>query len=93
MLNSVCTFVCTVPFGIFRALHTQTEGGTMLSLTIKILISLIALFATTTLLTEGRLPFGVIGAGMIAIGRRELRFAMVRYRPNRTYYRLSVVQA
>ncbi len=64
----------------------------MIGLTIKVIISLLALFTVTYLLTEGRLPFGVIGAGMIAIGRRELRFALIRYRPNRTYYRLMVVQ-
>lgn len=64
----------------------------MIGMAIKVLISLLALLTVTYLLTEGRLPFGVIGAGMIAVGHRELRFAMVRYRPNRTYYRLSVVR-
>lgn len=64
----------------------------MIGLTIKVLVSLIALFTVTHLLTEGYLPFGVIGAGIIAVGHRELRYAMIRYRPNRTYYRLSVVR-
>jgi hypothetical protein len=63
----------------------------MIELIIKISIALLALCAGAYLATGGTLPRGIVAAGVVAIGRRELRFASIRYRPNRSYYQLAVV--
>jgi hypothetical protein len=63
----------------------------MIELLIKLCISLAALCAGAYLATGGTLPYGIVAAGVVGIGRRELRFASIRYRPNRSYYQLAVV--
>jgi hypothetical protein len=65
----------------------------MLDLTIRLIVSLLALIMTGYLVTEGRLPFGLAGVVILGSRHREFRALAYEYRPGRTYYRLTITRA
>jgi len=57
---------------------------------LKLLISILALWLASYLMTEGRLPIWISGQGILSIGHRQMVLQFYPYRPRRTYWRLEV---
>jgi hypothetical protein len=64
----------------------------MIDLIVKIIFSIIALATLSYLVAEGRLTFALAGIGVFSVAGWEIKWVGYAYRPNRTYWRLSVMR-
>ncbi len=64
----------------------------MTDLIVKIIFSIIALATLPYLVAEGRLTFALAGVGTFSVAGRDIRWVGYAYRPNRTYWRLSITR-